>query len=161
MRRNQRQAALVCVTNQYSCERLILAGKNLALSEGLELKVLCVQPPEYASGSYLAEIEYLFAVSRRAGAEMIVYYRDDPVRAAVTFIHANRIIAAPKTSPMLDRITASGWCARTPAAKTTVPPASIAGPSTTKWGPRKRARSFFQRTAVQPTVPTVTRQSSR
>ena len=119
MRRNQRQAALVCVTNQYSCERLILAGKNLALSEGLELKVLCVQPPEYASGSYLAEIEYLFAVSRRAGAEMIVYYRDDPVRAAVTFIHANRIahivlggVPDPAGSAFISGIRAQ--CARIP-----------------------------------------------
>lgn len=91
MRRNQRQAALVCVTNQYSCERLIRAGRDLAKSEGLELRVLCVQPPEFANNSYLTEIEYLFAASRRAGAEMIVYYREDPVRAAVAYIRANRI----------------------------------------------------------------------
>lgn len=90
-RRNQKQAALVCVTNQYSCERLIHAGKGLADAQALELKVLCVQPRKYATNSYINEIEYLFAASRKAGAEMVVYYRDDPVRAAVMYIRSNRI----------------------------------------------------------------------
>ena len=90
-RKNQRQAALVCVTNQYSCERLINAGKELADKQNLELKVLCVQPTKHANNSCLNEIEYLFSVSRNAGAEMTVYYRDDPVRAAVMYIRANRI----------------------------------------------------------------------
>jgi len=91
VRRNRRQAVLVCVTNQYSCERLVRAGMSLAQREGFELRVLCIQHPEYASNSYLTEIEHLFAVSRKAGGEMIVYYREDPVRAAVTYIRTNRI----------------------------------------------------------------------
>lgn len=90
-KRNQKHAALVCVTNQYSCGRLIAAGEGLAAKQALELKVLCVQPTKYANNSYLNEIEYLFGASREAGAEMVVYYRDDPVRAALTYIRSHRI----------------------------------------------------------------------
>ena len=90
-RKNQRPAALVCVTDQFSCDRLIYAGKELADRQALDLKVFCVQPKEMADGSCLNEIEYLFATSREVGAEMIVYYRNDPARAALMYIRANRI----------------------------------------------------------------------
>jgi K+-sensing histidine kinase KdpD len=90
-RKNQKPAALVCVTNQLSCDRLIHAGKALADRQELDLKVFCAQPREFANNSSVSEIEYLFATSRKVGAEMTVYYRDDPARAAVLYIRANRI----------------------------------------------------------------------
>ena len=76
---------LVCVTVQKECERLILAGKRLADSGGLPLRVLHVAEPGDAplsSPDAQEALNCLYALSRDNGATMTVLYSAD-VRAAI------------------------------------------------------------------------------
>ncbi len=90
-KRNIKPSILVCVTNQYSCGRLIEAGARIAKDYSMELKVFCALKREQANNSYINEIEYLFSIARKEGAEMSVYYRDDAINAVTTFIYSNKI----------------------------------------------------------------------
>ena len=77
---------LVCVTVQKECERLILAGKRLADSGGLPLRVLHVAEPGDAplsSPDAQEALNCLYALSRDNGATMTVLYSAD-----VRLVHA-------------------------------------------------------------------------
>ncbi len=79
------ESILVCVTVQKECERLILAGKRLADSARIPLKVLHVaESPAQALGSPDAQeaLNHLYALSRDTGAEMTILYNPD-VRGAI------------------------------------------------------------------------------
>ena len=88
------QCVLVCVTVQKECERLILAGKRLADSGGLPLRVLHVAEPGDApldNPDTQEALNCLYALSRDNGAVMTVLYIAD-VRGAIvryaTLVHA-------------------------------------------------------------------------
>ena len=88
------QCVLVCVTVQKECERLILAGKRLADSGGLPLRVLHVAEPGDApldNPDAQEALNCLYALSRDNGAVMTVLYNAD-VRGAIvryaTLVHA-------------------------------------------------------------------------
>ncbi len=88
------QCVLVCVTVQKECERLILAGKRLADSGGLPLRVLHVAEPGDApldNPDTQEALNCLYALSRDNGAVMTVLYNAD-VRGAIvryaTLVHA-------------------------------------------------------------------------
>lgn len=67
---------LVCVTDQFSCERLVRAGADIAGQNHLALRVISVQK---ATGTpNAAALDHLFNVSRSFGAEMNVFYDPDP-----------------------------------------------------------------------------------
>ncbi len=81
---------LVCVTSQTSCERLIRAGSKL-LEDSQQLRVLSIQPRSQANGNPDA-LEHLFSVSTDVGAEMAVYYSDNPVDTAKMYINRHPIV---------------------------------------------------------------------
>ena len=85
---------MVCVTVRKECERLILAGKRLADSGGLPLRVLHVAEPGDApldNPDTQEALNCLYALSRDNGAVMTVLYNAD-VRGAIvryaTLVHA-------------------------------------------------------------------------
>ncbi len=83
--RRKKASVLVCVTGQRDCGRLIVAGKELAEKEGLSLQVLCVQPMNHGYCVKSDEMEYLYQVTRDAGAEMTIFFQDDAPLIAAGF----------------------------------------------------------------------------
>lgn len=69
-------AALVLVTDQFRCKRLITAGKRLAEEQNLSLQVVNVASPGAERNP--EAIEYLFQASREQGAAMTIHYSDRP-----------------------------------------------------------------------------------
>ena len=67
-----RPLAMALVTDQYHCERLITAGRQLADRMGCQLEVVNVSCG--GAGSDPDAIEYLFRASREQGATMTVHY---------------------------------------------------------------------------------------
>lgn len=73
---------MVCVTQQLSCERLINFGAKLAEHRAGRLLVVSVKPPEDSHDIDMGEtLDYLFALSKQAGAELAVLYHDSPALA--------------------------------------------------------------------------------
>lgn len=84
--KRKKASVLVCVTGQRDCDRLILAGKNIAAEMGASLQVLCVQQPAYGFCARSAEIEYLYQTTKEAGAEMTIYFHEDAALIAAGFV---------------------------------------------------------------------------
>ncbi len=74
-----KHSTVVCVTDQYSCERLIKAGRTLAEISGTRLLVINVSNPDLSKCDSNA-IEALFSASKEYGAVMNVYYSLDPLK---------------------------------------------------------------------------------
>jgi len=67
-----RPLAMVLVTDQFRCKRLITAGRQLADREGYQLEVVNVA---YGGADRNPEaIEYLFQASREQDASMTIHY---------------------------------------------------------------------------------------
>lgn len=82
---SSRPPILVLVTLQHACARLIRRGADMALKNGCPLLVLHVAAKD---GSSMGEpainaqaLDYLYALSGEAGAEMCVLTSDVPVNA--------------------------------------------------------------------------------
>lgn len=95
---------VVCVTNQFHCERLIRAGRLIAELSKTSLLVINVSSPDLSENDAKA-LEYLFQVSKENGAQMTVLYSDEPMRQLTKFIkennggqRGNRLAAAAKFS---------------------------------------------------------------
>ena len=71
---------VVCVTNQFHCERLIRAGRLIADLSKTSLLVINVSSPNLSENDAKA-LEYLFQVSKENGAEMTVLYSRNEVIA--------------------------------------------------------------------------------
>lgn len=82
---------LVCVTDQKTSSRLIIAGRKLADIKQTPLKVICVRPRQAASWLASDEVEYLFNISKQQDAEMIVLFNDDPMNATIDYIDKNKV----------------------------------------------------------------------
>ena len=83
-----RDAVMVCVTTQRTCERLIRHGRELAALSGASLEVVHVSRPGVTILGNPREgeaMEVLFAASREAGAEMTILKSDDVVSTLVEF----------------------------------------------------------------------------
>ncbi|KPU45884.1 hypothetical protein OXPF_03520 [Oxobacter pfennigii] len=85
---------LVCVTVQKTCERLIRKGANIRDEIEGELLVIHVA----ASGAnFLGNIseadalEYLFSISKSAGADLTVLRSDDVIKTIIQFAKENKI----------------------------------------------------------------------
>ncbi len=90
------QEVLVLMSERCAYQRLIWAGEEIAQSEGRPLKVIGVKPRRALRENPGAELEKLFVAARSAGAEMTVYYNDDPATVAVEHIRchgAKRMVA--------------------------------------------------------------------
>ena len=81
---------LVCVTDQPSCRRLIVAGASIAQRLELPLKVVCVRPEGLVSPKTAEALQVLYNISGKLGADMTVYFNDDP--ALTVAVHALSLI---------------------------------------------------------------------
>ena len=85
---------MVCITRQKTCERLIKVGKKLVNGSNGELSVIHVAK---AGDNFLGSndegeaLDYLFHVSKEAGAEMTVLRSDHVVDTLVNFARKNNI----------------------------------------------------------------------
>lgn len=81
--------ALVCVTDQKKCDRIIRAGRVLADMVNRDLAVVnvsCSKQPQDPQS-----LEYLFAVSSGQKAEMILLYSDDVAKAIIRYIKDHKV----------------------------------------------------------------------
>lgn len=98
---------VVCVTNQFQCERLIRAGRLIADLSKTTLLVVNVSNPDLSENDARA-LEYLFQVAKEHGAEISVFYSDEPMKQLTKFIKETRAvnvvtgIAAQENSPLPD-----------------------------------------------------------
>ena len=103
-------SAVVCVTQQASCKRLIAAGKKIATEYGLTLEVLNVQPMKDCYSPDPQAMELLHDACRGAGAQLSVYFSDNPAILTASFLKkANAAVVVtgfPKdrTSPFIASI---------------------------------------------------------
>lgn len=76
----EKMHVLVCVTGQYTCERLIRMGAEIAGGAQGALSVLHVAKPGQrflGSEDEASALEYLFQVSRDHGADMALTHSED------------------------------------------------------------------------------------
>ena len=101
-------SVLVCVTGQKSCERLILAGAEIAEKENAPLVVMHVVRTGGSVLGFVNEpeaLEYLLRVSMEHGADMFVKKANDVVKAieAEARQQAANVIVAGRSA------TYGGW----------------------------------------------------
>ena len=102
------EKTVVCVTDQYRCDRIIRAGRLVADMSGAELTVINVVDPNCPGDP--APMEYLFSVSRENGAEMVLLYSDDVAKAITKYIKANKVNALLTGIPSKDdSVTGRIW----------------------------------------------------
>ncbi len=88
MENEQPANVLVCVTDQPSCRRLILAGAAIAEKLQAPVKVVSVQPAGLVSPRNAEVLQILYNISAKLGADMTVYFSDE---AALTVaVHARQ-----------------------------------------------------------------------
>lgn len=86
-----RKVTMVCVTNQFQCERIIRAGRSIANLSDTELMVVNVSPLDFARQNGEA-LEHLFRVSRENDAHMSVLYSNEPLKTLMNFIKKNHTV---------------------------------------------------------------------
>lgn len=110
MNMKRKKTVLVCITGQKEAERLLRQGKLEALEAGASLHVLCVSPvpsPQTETDRKIfedrcQELETLRQAAKQAGAEMTIYFYDEPALVAAGFaqqIGASRIITGVSEAP--------------------------------------------------------------
>lgn len=98
---------MVLVTDQFRCERLITAGRQLADRCGTSLSVINVAGDNVERNPQA--IEYLYQVSRDNDATMMIHYSHDPVKYLLQLIRkempANVVTGIPQgDNSMLHRL---------------------------------------------------------
>ena len=81
----------MCVTDQPSCRRLILAGDAIAQKYNVPVKVVTVLKPGLVSSKTADVLQTLYNIAGRLGADMTVYFNDSP--ALTVAVHARQINA--------------------------------------------------------------------
>lgn len=85
---------MVCVTQQKTCERLILKGNELRESENDKLYVIHVVNEKekflenFSDGEAL---EYLFQVSKKSGADLTVLRSKNILKTLLDFARTNKV----------------------------------------------------------------------
>lgn len=69
---------MVLVTDQFQCQRLIVAGRELAKSNGTQLEVINIANAKVTQNPQA--IEFLFQISKENDATMMVHYSDEPAK---------------------------------------------------------------------------------
>ena len=77
--KENRGRILVCVTGQYSCERLINCGAKIAKENQMDMQVLSVARPSGSFGVDGKALEFLYKKAKTFGAEVVFYFNDEPV----------------------------------------------------------------------------------
>lgn len=80
---------VVCVTDQRNCDRIIKSASVIAGLTGTELAVINIGNPSRLQDP--DSIEYLFNVTAQYGGEMTVLYHNEPARAIINYIKANKV----------------------------------------------------------------------
>ncbi len=80
---------LVCVTDQFSCERIIKSGKTVADLTSTKLQIVSIISSEYPTNP--EALEYLFTVSKLHGGQMNVEYTDSPYKALIEHIKKHKV----------------------------------------------------------------------
>lgn len=86
MKPKMKPSVLVCVTNQYNCDRLIKAGYEIAKQKDYDLRVLCVHTPISNISLLSDEIEYLYQVSKSLKADMTIAFNSNPPKVTADFV---------------------------------------------------------------------------
>ena len=92
---------LVCVTDQFSCERLIKQGKKIADEYKLPLRVLNVSHTNNGYNVNSTAIEHLYNVSKQHNASMSVIYNDETALITAGFIRKNYVKAVVTGAPKI------------------------------------------------------------
>jgi K+-sensing histidine kinase KdpD len=90
----QNKNVMVCVTQQKTCERLIMGGYKEINSDKDKLFVIHVvnEKDKFLNNSSDGEaLEYLFGVSKKVGADLTVIRSKDVVKAIADFAIKNKI----------------------------------------------------------------------
>ena len=98
---------LVLVTDQFKCERLIRAGRQMADRDGTTLEVINVAA--VGAERNPEAIEYLYRISKENDAVMMIHYSDEPARFITQLIReccpSNVVTGLPqKSNSMLHKI---------------------------------------------------------
>lgn len=93
---------LVCVTDQPSCRRLILAGSKIAEQYQVPVKVLSVLPPAFVSEKTAEVLQTLTNISGKLGAEMTIYFNDDAALTAAVHARKTNAVHIVSGSPGAD-----------------------------------------------------------
>jgi K+-sensing histidine kinase KdpD len=92
---------LVCVTGQHDCDRLIRVGKAIAEERHSPLHVVSVVPSD--TKDCCAELEYLRQNAQNAGAEMTIFFHDEPAYVTAAFlkqIGAQQLVTGMAEAPI-------------------------------------------------------------
>jgi len=82
-------STVVCVTNQYKCERLIKAGRRVADLTRTTLTVVNVSSPDITPEASKA-LDHLFNVSKKYNALMTIFYSDEALKTIGEYIKINK-----------------------------------------------------------------------
>jgi|SRR5690625_685036 len=85
---------MVCVTQQKTCERLILSGQELLEGKADNLYVIHVVNEDEKFLKHASDgeaLEYLFDVSKKVGADLTVLKSNDVTGAIINFARQNSI----------------------------------------------------------------------
>lgn len=75
---------MVLVTDQFQCQRLIVAGREIADRSGTPLEVINIANPKVPQNP--AAVEFLFQISKENDAAMMVHYSDEPAKFLASLI---------------------------------------------------------------------------
>lgn len=84
---NPEDNVLVFVTAQPSCYRLIQAGAAIAETYHMPLKVVTIQPPGPLSKHAADNLQVLYNISGKLGAEMTILFNENPALTAAVHAH--------------------------------------------------------------------------
>ncbi len=82
------KTVLVCVTAQKSSKFLIKSGKMIADEHGAKLEVISVLPADNAANT--DTIEKLYEMTLELGADMQVYFNDEPMLTVAAHISTHK-----------------------------------------------------------------------
>lgn len=99
MKTEKPASVLVCVTDQPSCRRLILAGVEIAKTYGASVQVVSIQPEGLVSPLTANALQNLYDVSSSLGAEMTVYFNNEPALTAAVHAQQNRSHSSGQRHP--------------------------------------------------------------
>ncbi len=85
----EERMTLVCVTNQFKCERIIKAGRVIADLTKTELGIISVVNSQYPQNP--EALDYLYKISKENRGTMNITYSDAPARAISRFIKENKV----------------------------------------------------------------------
>jgi len=91
---NTSRNVLVCVTQQKTCERLIMTSSSISRELKCKLFVIHVAKDEWNFLDNIKEgeaIEYLFGISKSVGADLTILRSNDIIKTISDFIISNKI----------------------------------------------------------------------